>query len=170
MLISVYEYLSQLQEECAPTSGEAGVRIPDMFASMQVFVFDDAWVEDEFNPFWWEYLVAYRNQRNQPLENNAQRGICDEITERCGSHFSEAARKFMGDVDCRAGAIFTRGRIPAGEFLNQVPGPGGHQFLMLATTKNQKDFNLYAYDPQTRQRTLLADAVARGVIVRDHWV
>lgn len=170
MLISVYELIAQVQEICAPTSGPEGVRLPEMFASMQVFVFDDGWIEEEFNPFWGEYLFTYRSQKNQPLENNEQRGICDEISERCGSHFSEATRKLMGDTDCRSGAPFVRIRIPAGASVNRVPGPGGHQPLLLATTKDQKTFQLFIYEPQNRMRTPLADAVAAGVSVRDLWV
>lgn len=170
MLISVYELTARLQEECAPTSSLEGVRLPEMFASMQVFVFDDQWIEDEFNPFWGEYLFTYRSERNQPLENNEKRGICDEITERCGSHFSEATRKLMGDVDCRSGAPFIRIRIPDGYALNRVPGPGGHEAILLVTTKDGKTFTLWIYEPQDRLRTLLSDAVAAGVSVRDIWL
>lgn len=170
MIISVYELLARLQEECAPTSGPEGVRTPEMFASLQVFVFDDKWVDAEFNPFWWEYLMAYRSERNEPLENNAKRGICDEISERCGSHFSEATRKLVGDVDCRSGAPFIRVRIPAGKSINSVLGPGGHEPLLLITTKDQVTFNLYIYEPQNRLRTPLVDFIADGGSVRDIWL
>ena len=170
MLINIYEYLQQLQEECAPTLSGELVWVPPMFASMQMFVFDDKWVEDEFNPFWWEYMTVYRNERNQPLENNAKRGICDEITERCMSHFSEAVRKLEGDTDCRAGAIATRVSLPGGTSVNDVHGPGGHELICLATTKDQQTVKLYLYEPQNRKRTALADAVSAGVIVRSQWV
>jgi len=170
MLITVSDLIARLQEECAATSGPEGVRLPEMFASMQVFVFDESWVDDEFNPFWWEYLATYRSERNQPLENNEQRGICDEISERCGSHFSEATRKLMGDVDCRSGAPFVRIRIPADAAINRVPGPGGHEPILLVTTKDGKTFTLWIYEPQNRLRTPLAAAVAAGISVRDIWL
>lgn len=179
MLITVYEYLNLFQEVCAPTQtvGEE-VFTPPMFASMQVFVFEDNWVQDEFNPFWWEYLMAYRKERNQPLENNARRGNCDEITARCESQFSEAARKLMGDVDCSAGAKRTRIYLADGVSLNNVPGPGGHEMIVLATrpagrpveSLTYKDVTLKAYEPQNRESIPLADAIARGVVVRAQWV
>lgn len=170
MLIHTYEFLNQLQAECALESGDGQlVWTPPLYASMQIFVFEDAWIEEVFNPFWWEYMTIYRSQRNEPLENNAKRGICDEITERCGSHFSEATRKLMGDVDCRAGAMFARISIPAGTSINNVPGPGGHQNLILATHKNDKVL-LSMYEPQNRLRTPLLGAVAGGVVVRAVWV
>lgn len=170
MIVNVFEFLNELQSTCAPTIEGQLVWVPPMFASMQVFVFDDSWIEEEFNPFWWEYLAAYRSQQNQPLENNARRGTCDEIAERCRSHFAEAARKFNGDVDCAAGAYFARIMLPAGGGLNNVPGPGGHEMIILATTKDQKTFKLHAYEAQNRLRTPLADAVAAGVVVRACWV
>lgn len=170
MLVNTYEYLNLLQEVCAGSGDGQLVWTPPMFASMQVFVFEDAWVEEVFNPFWWAYVTKYREERNQPLENNGRRGICDEITEHCVTHFNVAVRKLMGDADCRAGAIPTRVFLPAGCALNNVPGPGGHELIVLATTKNQKDTTLYAYESQNRRRTPLADAVAGGLVVRAQWV
>lgn len=170
MLINIHEYLNHLQwATIGPVDGEIAWT-PPMFSSMQIFVFDDAWIDDEFNPFWWEYMMVYRSQHNQPLENNAKRGICDEITARCESHFSEAARKLMGDVDCSAGAKRGRVMLPAGGSVNNVPGPGGHELIVLATTKNQKDVTLYAYEPQNRLRTPLADAIGSGMVIRAVWV
>jgi hypothetical protein len=178
MLITVFEYLNLLQETCTPTADLAGVWTPPMFASMQVFVFEDQWLDDEFTPFWLKYLDRYRDEHNLPLENNSQRGICDEITERCGSLFSEAARKKVGDVDCRAGAMFTRIRLPGGVVLNRVAGPGGHELLVVATRPaskrpedcTYKDVTLRAYEDQNGLHTPVADAVSRGVVFSSQWV
>lgn len=170
MIVPVYEFLNVFQAICAPTTEGGMVWVPPMFSSMQVFVFDDAWVEDTWNPFWWEYLRVYRQERNQPLENNQKRCICDAITARAETHFEEAMRRLVGDEDVSAGAKRTRINLPPGESLNRVPGPGGHELIVLATTKNQKDVNLYAYEPQNRLRTPLLDAVGRGVVVRAQWV
>lgn len=178
MIVNVFEYLNLLQETCAQSGDGQLVWTPPMFASMQVFVFEDEWLDDEFTPFWLKYLDRYRDEHNLPLENNAERGICDEITERCGSLFSESARKKMGNVDCRAGAMFTRISLPPGMSLNRVPGPGGHELLVVATRPASKrpedctirDVTLRAYEDQNGLHTPLFDAVNRGVVVRAQWV
>jgi hypothetical protein len=174
MFINTFEWQMLMATAC----GDLDDPWPEMKASGQVFIFEEEWLDDTFNPFWWDYVVRYREERNQPLENSAVRGTCDEISEHCGIQFATAMRKLVGDVDCRAGALYTKITIPGGYVLNDVPGPGGHQLLTVGTHKRVADpskltiddVTLHAYESQNRQRTKLADAVARGIRVRDQWL
>ena len=171
MTIPVFEYLNLLNEQTlCPTGAGELVQVPRRFASLNVFVFDDASLDEEFTPFWLEYLKVYRKQHNQPLQNNVRRGICDEITMRCVSLFKESARMKLNDVEATAAAFQTRGDIPGGLVLNNVEGPVTHEFILVATTKNQRDVTLYAYEEQNGRRVPLAPVCERGLLVTDQWV
>ena len=138
-----------------------------------VHVFDAQWLQEDFWPVWCET----KRELNQtvparPLENNARRGICDEITKRFIAELTLSTRIKYADEDVAPGAQEVS-VIIYNEPLNFV-SDGAHRTAILAVTKDGQTWNPVFVEPQISyaqyQTTTLDDALARGVLLVERWL
>lgn len=146
----------------------------DIAAAPYVHVFDEAWLQETFWPYWCEVKREIDNKLPvRPMTNNQRRGICDEITKRFMAELTLSCRIANGDEDVAPGALEATVRIPPGQSLNMV-SDGWHRAALLAVTQNQKDFRLVFVEPQlvyAQYETEPLDvAIARGVELRECWL
>lgn len=143
--------------------------------SAYVHVFDETQIQEEIWPVWCEIKAEVnRKVRNRPLENNATRGICDEITGRFKSELTMSSRQTHGDEDVGPGMVEASLLIPDKYSLNHVPGFGGHRTAIVAVTRDGLSWRPVFVEPQLRyanyKTTALPDALAAGVMLVECWV
>jgi hypothetical protein len=140
-----------------------------------VHVFDAEFLQEDFWPTWCE-IVREVNAKvaNRPLENNAKRGICDEITARFKSECAMSSRQTYGDSDVGPGMLEASLFIPHGYSLNHVPGFGAHRTAIVAVTSDGANWHPVFVEPQLGyaqfKTTSLPDAAAAGVSLVECWV
>lgn len=147
--------------------------LPSMKAALEVHVFNIFWLRNVFWPVWDSIKWEYKSQQNQPLENNAVRGTCDEIAKRCVSYLIEASRKLHGDSAVGAG-VFEANVLLLEKGLNGVMGPGGHRTVIVAVTENDETwYPLFVEQQLTRANYVdktVKDACVDCVLLMDLFV
>jgi len=138
-----------------------------------VHVFDAKWLQEDFWPIWCEIKRELNEAvSSRPLENNARRGICDEITKRFIAELTLSTRIKYADEDVAPGAQEVS-VIIYNEPLNFV-SDGAHRTAILAVTKDGQTWNPVFVEPQISyaqyQTTTLDDALARGVLLVERWL
>ena len=140
-----------------------------------VHVFDAEFLQEDFWPTWLQ-IVREVNAKvaNRPLENNAVRGICDEITARFKSECAMSSRQTYGDDNVGPGMLEASILIPVGYSLNHVPGFGAHRTAIVALTSDGTNWHPVFVEPQLGyaqfKTTPLTDAALAGVVVVECWV
>ena len=114
-----------------------------------VHVFNADFLKEEFWPVW-QSIVREVNSKviNRPLENNARRGICDEITARFKAECALSTRQLYGDDDVGPGILEASVLIPADYELNRVPGYGAHRTAIMAVTDDGQTWQPLFIEPQ----------------------
>lgn len=142
--------------------------------SPEVCVFDYDWFHETFWPYWCEVRrTINQNLEEQPLQNNINRGICDEITKRMICELSICARRANVDKDVGPGAVEASVKIN-GIPLNYVPD-GLHRTAIVALTKDKgATFDCVFVEPQLKyemfQVTALIDAANNRVVLVEFWL
>lgn len=139
-----------------------------------VHIFDEDWFQNEFWPKWTETVRAINEQlKNEPLQNNAQRGLCDEINKRLVVELTQATRQTHGNANVGPGVFEATVVIPAGYALNLVPA-GVHRAAIIGLTKDGKTVKLKFGESQLKyaqyQVTPLSIAKSAGVELPEFWV
>lgn len=152
----------------AVTGAFPNARVQIMPIAPYVHVFDSEFVAHEFWPVWREIVIQINEKvKNRPLENNAERGICDEINTRFVAECALSTRQTYGDEDVGPGVLAASLIIPHGYNLNAVPGFGGHRTAIMAMTSDGKTWAPHFIEPQLKhghfQTTRLPDACLAGV-------
>lgn len=150
--------------------------IQEIMPAANVHVFDPEFLQEEFWPVWCETKRAVNNTyANKPLENNAKRGICDEINKDFIVQLTKSTRQKYGDEDVAPGVLESSVMIPDGYALNLVPGYGAHRTAIIALkTDDSAGWQPFFVEAQLNyaqyEITPLADAVVAGVDVRECWL
>ena len=140
----------------------------------RVHVFDEAWFRDTF----WIYFGDVKREINsklptKPLQNNARRGICDELTKRLIAELTLCTRVAHNDEDVGPGAVEATVDIAPGAMLNRVPS-GLHRCAIVALTKDHVVWRPVFIEPQLDyanfETTDLLDAAGHGHQLVEHWV
>jgi len=157
------------------TDSFPGARTQLLPTAPYVHVFDAEFLQEDFWPTWCE-IVREVNAKvvNRPLENNAVRGICDEITARFKSECAMSSRQTYGDENVGPGMLEASILIPQGYELNHVPGFGAHRTAIVAVTSDGVNWHPVFVEPQLSyaqfKTTPLPDAAAAGVALVECWV
>ena len=157
------------------TDSFPGARTQLLPTAPYVHCFDAEFLQEDFWPTWCE-IVRETNAKvvNRPLENNAARGICDEITARFKSECAMSSRQTYGDENVGPGMLEASLFIPQGYSLNHVPGFGAHRTAIVAVTSDGVNWHPVFVEPQLPyaqyKTTPLPDAAAAGVALVECWV
>ena len=136
-----------------------------------VHVFDADFLKEEFWPVWQSIVFAVNSKvANQPLQNNARRGICDEITARFKAECAMSTRQLYGDEDVGPGVLEATVMIPAGYELNRVPGFGAHRTAILAVTQDGANWQPIFVEPQLSYAHFKTTALPVALDSRVHLV
>jgi len=143
--------------------------------SSYVHVFDEDFIKEEFWPVW-SAIVREVNSKvaNRPLENNARRGICDEITARFKAECAMSTRQLYNDEDVGPGILEATVMIPQGVEINRVRGFGAHRTAILATTRDGANWQPLFAEPQLSyayfKTTPLPAAFDSGINLVECWM
>ena len=157
------------------TDSFPGARTQLLPTAPYVHCFNADFLQEYFWPTWCE-IVREVNAKvvNRPLENNAVRGICDEITARFKSECAMSSRQTYGDENVGPGMLEASLFIPQGYELNHVPGFGAHRTAIVAVTSDGTNWHPVFVEPQVGyaqfKTTPLPDAAAAGVALVECWV
>ena len=157
------------------TDSFPGARTQLLPTAPYVHVFDAEFLQEDFWPTWLQ-IVREVNAKvvNRPLENNAVRGICDEITARFKSECAMSSRQTYGDENVGPGMLEASILIPQGYELNHVPGFGAHRTAIVAVTSDGTNWHPVFVEPQLGyaqyKTTPLPDAAVAGVALVECWV
>lgn len=151
------------------------MKFQDVATAPYVHVFDAGFFQEEFWPVW-SAIVKEINRAvpNRPLENNARRGLCDEVTKRFAAELCLSTRQRYGDEDVGPGVREVSVLIPDQYALNMVPGLGWHRTAIVAITTDGVAWRPLFVEPQLNyaqyQTTTLDDAAVAGVIGHECWI
>lgn len=148
-------------------------RLQDLATAPVVHVYDEAWLRDEFWPYWGDVKRTLNTLPEQPLTNNSLRRNCEEINKRFVAELILSTRRLYGDEDVGAAALESSVLIPNGVSLCGVRD-GAHRNAILAVTKNGQPHRYVFVESQLNYSNYetcnVADALARGVSLRECWL
>ena len=122
-----------------------------------VHVFDAEFLKEEFWPVWQSIVFTVNSKVvNQPLQNNARRGICDEITARFKAECAMSTRQLYGDEDVGPGVLEAT--------------VGAHRTAILAVTEDGANWQPLFVEPQLSYAYFKTTALPVALDSRVHLV
>jgi len=148
--------LDTIIEEMAPYIGKDYATL-GINRSNNVFVFSKDFIEEDWDSFWraWKFANDFVYEPGS--------GMCDEFVAEAIAKFLRSVRKKLVKTEATAGAWELRGFLGT-KAINGVSG-GAHSTVLVAVTTDQKTIQIYVWEPQNEQWTLLQDACANGLAV-----